>query len=75
MMRLAAGEYNCFLNVIIQCLWHLGEFRHQLQRMVPNWWEYREKHAVVAALLRLFGDLQHAEQQLMANPHSQRCVQ
>ena len=22
-----AGEYNCFLNVIIQCLWHCADFR------------------------------------------------
>lgn len=21
------GEYNCFLNVIIQCLWHIDVFR------------------------------------------------
>jgi ubiquitin C-terminal hydrolase len=21
-----AGEYNCFLNAIIQCLWHCREF-------------------------------------------------
>lgn len=24
------GEYNCFLNVIIQCLWHLTNFRHAM---------------------------------------------
>ncbi len=23
----AIGEYNCFLNVIIQCLWHCASFR------------------------------------------------
>ena len=22
------GEYNCFLNVILQCLWHCREFQH-----------------------------------------------
>ena len=21
------GEYNCFLNVILQCLWHCREFQ------------------------------------------------
>ena len=26
-----AGEYNCFLNVIIQCLWHCSEFRQQVR--------------------------------------------
>ncbi len=25
-----AGEYNCFLNVIIQCLWHCTDFRRQV---------------------------------------------
>ncbi len=25
-----AGEYNCFLNVIIQCLWHCADFRAQV---------------------------------------------
>jgi hypothetical protein len=24
-----AGEYNCFLNVIIQCLWRCADFRRQ----------------------------------------------
>ena len=24
------GEYNCFLNVIIQCLWHCRDFRDRL---------------------------------------------
>ena len=27
----AAGEYNCFLNVIVQCLWHCGDFRQQVR--------------------------------------------
>lgn len=26
-----AGEYNCFLNCIIQCLWHCGEFKQHVQ--------------------------------------------
>ncbi|KAF3614490.1 putative LOB domain-containing protein 27-like [Capsicum annuum] len=26
------GEYNCFLNVIIQSLWHLGRFRDEFLR-------------------------------------------
>lgn len=25
-----AGEYNCFLNAILQCLWHCAEFRRQV---------------------------------------------
>lgn len=27
------GEYNCFLNVIIQCLWHCQSFRAELIRV------------------------------------------
>ena len=26
------GEYNCFLNVIVQCLWHCRAFRSGLLR-------------------------------------------
>lgn len=26
------GEYNCFLNVIVQCLWHCRAFRSSLLR-------------------------------------------
>ena len=26
----AVGEYNCFLNVVIQCLWYCQEFRQQV---------------------------------------------
>ena len=26
----AVGEYNCFLNVIVQCLWYCAEFREQV---------------------------------------------
>jgi hypothetical protein len=29
-----AGEYNCFLNVIIQCLWHCADFRAQVGCML-----------------------------------------
>ena len=30
-----AGQYNCFLNVIIQALWHLPSFRQALLAMAP----------------------------------------
>ena len=29
-LRNEAGEYNCFLNVLVQCLWHCREFRQQV---------------------------------------------
>ena len=27
------GEYNCFLNVIVQCLWHCASFRTLLMAL------------------------------------------
>ena len=32
-----AGEYNCFLNVIIQCLWHCSAFRARLLSCPPHY--------------------------------------
>ena len=34
-----AGEYNCFLNVIIQCLWHCSEFRAAVAAWPPALYE------------------------------------
>jgi len=28
-----AGEYNCFWNVVVQCLWHCAAFRDGLLRL------------------------------------------
>ena len=33
------GEYNCFLNVIIQCLWHCHEFRRQVMGWNQRFYE------------------------------------
>ena len=52
------GEYNCFLNVTIQCLWHCSEFRAAVEAWPP---EFYGADPVVAALHQLFG--QFAEQQ------------
>lgn len=30
------GEYNCFLNCILQCLWNCHEFRPNLQNWLPH---------------------------------------
>lgn len=30
------GENNCFLNVTIQALWHLGPFRVELLKLIKN---------------------------------------
>ena len=34
-LRNEAGEYNCFLNVIIQALWHLQPFREAMREVRP----------------------------------------
>ncbi len=46
----AVGEYNCFLNVIIQCLWHCKEFRRTVKGVAPA---ALAGHPVVAALFRV----------------------
>ena len=30
------GENNCFINVVIQSLWHLGSFRHRFLEDEPH---------------------------------------
>ena len=35
-LRNATGEYNCFLNVIIQCLWRCQAFRKQIMQWDPQ---------------------------------------
>ena len=30
------GEYNCFLNVVVQCLWRCAAFRSGLLRLDPS---------------------------------------
>ncbi|PRW56655.1 ankyrin repeat [Chlorella sorokiniana] len=47
-LRNEAGEYNCFLNVIVQCLWRCAEFR----RMVLAWDDSVTSSSPVAAALR-----------------------
>ena len=41
-LRNETGEYNCFLNTIIQCLWRCADFRQQvgvylLKSIWPQW--------------------------------------
>ena len=38
-LRNATGEYNCFLNVIIQCLWHCCVFRQSVMDWHSNAYE------------------------------------
>ena len=35
-LRNLVGENNCFLNATIQTLWHLGPFRHEMQKLISR---------------------------------------
>lgn len=48
------GEYNCFLNVVVQCLWHCSEFRAAVMSWPP---EIYQADPVVHALRNLFSSL------------------
>jgi hypothetical protein len=63
------GEYNCFLNVVVQCLYSCREFRNQVWELPP----YVAEHPVVVALKRLFTDMQQAES--VWQPGGERWVQ
>eukprot|EP00798_Chlamydomonas_sp_ICE-L_P000720 gene720-2144_t len=52
-----SGEYNCFLNVIIQCLWHCEVFRKELLNLNPARFS---AHPVVKSLMELFHQLDEA---------------
>ncbi|XP_047966765.1 uncharacterized protein LOC125211110 isoform X1 [Salvia hispanica] len=48
------GEYNCFLNVIIQSLWHLRRFRDEFMRRSVSEHVHVGDPCVVCALYEIF---------------------
>ncbi|VAI09236.1 unnamed protein product [Triticum turgidum subsp. durum] len=58
-LKNAAGEYNCFLNVIIQSLWHLKRFRHEFLK-TSSLHKHIEDPCAVCALYNIFVDLSKA---------------
>ncbi|KAJ4960996.1 hypothetical protein NE237_020906 [Protea cynaroides] len=54
------GEYNCFLNVIIQSLWHLRRFRDEFLRRSTSVHVHVGDPCVVCALYAIFSDLSMA---------------
>ncbi|KAK4402333.1 hypothetical protein Sango_0974000 [Sesamum angolense] len=48
------GEYNCFLNVIIQSLWHLRQFRDEFLRRSPSEHAHVGDPCVICALYDIF---------------------
>ncbi|WOL03975.1 hypothetical protein Cni_G12695 [Canna indica] len=60
-LRNAVGEYNCFLNVIIQSLWHLKRFRNEFLKN-SSVHEHVGNPCVVCALYDIFTDLRKASE-------------
>uniref|UniRef100_A0ACD5WGW4 Uncharacterized protein n=1 Tax=Avena sativa TaxID=4498 RepID=A0ACD5WGW4_AVESA len=60
-LKNAAGEYNCFLNVIIQSLWHLRLFRHKFLK-TSSLHKHIEDPCAVCALYDIFIDLRKASE-------------
>ncbi|KAJ0106477.1 hypothetical protein Patl1_17879 [Pistacia atlantica] len=58
------GEYNCFLNVIIQSLWHLRRFREEFLRRAPSEHVHVGDPCVVCALYEIFTALSVASTDL-----------
>jgi hypothetical protein len=54
------GEYNCFLNVVVQCLWHCSDFSAAVTAWPP---EVYARDAVVAALHSLFASFAQQERE------------
>ncbi|XP_062209984.1 uncharacterized protein LOC133911660 [Phragmites australis] len=58
-LKNAAGEYNCFLNVIIQSLWHIRRFRDEFLK-TSSLHKHVEDPCAVCALYDVFIDLSKA---------------
>ncbi|XP_062216714.1 uncharacterized protein LOC133916856 isoform X2 [Phragmites australis] len=58
-LKNAAGEYNCFLNVIIQSLWHIRQFRDYFLK-TSSLHKHVEDPCAVCALYNIFIDLSKA---------------
>ncbi|XP_021306691.1 uncharacterized protein LOC8059839 isoform X3 [Sorghum bicolor] len=58
-LKNAAGEYNCFLNVIIQSLWHIRRFRDEFLK-TSSLHKHVEDPCAVCALYGIFIDLSKA---------------
>ncbi|KAL4450742.1 hypothetical protein ABPG77_001098 [Micractinium sp. CCAP 211/92] len=63
-LRNEAGEYNCFLNVIVQCLWRCADFRRQVAGWDPA---FCGSDPVVSCLHDLFQQFQRQEEQLQGS--------
>ncbi|KAL4450736.1 hypothetical protein ABPG77_001092 [Micractinium sp. CCAP 211/92] len=53
-LRNETGEYNCFLNVIIQCLWRCADFRRQVMAWGPDVCAHDPVFAALHSLFHAF---------------------
>ncbi|KAF3655732.1 putative LOB domain-containing protein 27-like [Capsicum annuum] len=58
------GEYNCFLNVIIQSLWHLRQFRDEFLRRSSSEHYHVGDPCVICALYDIFTALNTASTEM-----------
>ncbi|PKA49357.1 hypothetical protein AXF42_Ash014259 [Apostasia shenzhenica] len=72
-LKNAVGEYNCFLNVIIQSLWHLRRFRDEFL-MTSSLHAHIGNPCVVCALLDIFLDLSRASLDGQREPVAPSCL-
>jgi hypothetical protein len=59
------GENNCFLNVTIQALWHLGPFRIELQKLIGRPSYGLKNGGLLQTLCNLFTQYEFAEQSVL----------
>lgn len=46
-LRNATGEYNCFLNVIVQCLWYCSTLRQAVLQWPARLYQVGQSHVSV----------------------------
>ncbi|KAK9830629.1 hypothetical protein WJX81_006901 [Elliptochloris bilobata] len=56
------GEYNCFLNVVVQCLWHCAAFREGFLGLGPERLQGNAVTAGLAVLFKSFADVAAARE-------------
>ncbi|KAJ4972883.1 hypothetical protein NE237_006057 [Protea cynaroides] len=68
------GEYNCFLNVIIQSLWHLRRFREEFLRRSTSVHIHVGDPCVVCALYDIFTALTMASTEMRNEAVAPTCL-
>ncbi|KAL5976676.1 hypothetical protein ACLOJK_021009 [Asimina triloba] len=68
------GEYNCFLNVIIQSLWNLRRFREEFMRTSSSLHVHVGDPCVVCALFDVFTSLSAASADTRREAISPTCL-